>query len=65
VLAAGLERLPADLLTDSLMGNHWHLVLRPRKDEAAGRLMGWAGVTHVRWHYQQYHSRGSGDLYQG
>lgn len=65
VLAEGLERYPVDLLTYCLMGNHWHLVLRPRTDEALGRLMGWVGVTHVRRHHEHYHTRGGGHLYQG
>jgi len=65
VLAEGLKRYPVDLLTYCLMGNHWHLVLRPRTDEALGRLMGWVGVTHVRRHHEHYHTRGGGHLYQG
>ena len=65
VLGEGLERYPVDLLTYCLMGNHWHLVLRPRTDEALGRLMGWVGVTHVRRHPQHYHTRRGGHLYQG
>lgn len=65
VLGQGLERYPVDLLTYCLMGNHWHLLLRPRTDEALGRLMGWIGVTHVRRHHAHYHSRGGGHLYQG
>lgn len=65
VLAEGLERYPVDLLTYCLMGNHWHLVLRPRTDESLGRLMGWIGVTHVRRHHEHYHTRGGGHLYQG
>ena len=65
VLGEGLERYPVDLLTYCLMGNHWHLVVRPREDEALGRLMGWVGVTHVRRHHEHYHSRGGGHLYQG
>jgi putative transposase len=65
VLGAGLERYPVDLLTYCLMGNHWHLVLRPRTGEALGRLLGWVGVTHVRRHHEHYHSRGGGHLYQG
>ena len=32
VLAEALERCPVDLLTYCLMGNHWHLVLRPQTD---------------------------------
>ena len=65
VLAEGLERYPIDLLTYCLMPNHWHLVVRPRTDEALGRWMGWVGVTHVRRHHEHYHTRGGGHLYQG
>ncbi len=65
VLAEGLQRYPVDLLTWCLMGNHWHLVLRPRRDDALGRLMGWVGVTHVRRHHAHYQTTGGGHLYQG
>ena len=34
VLIEGLQRYPVDLLTYCLMPNHWHLVVRPRSDEA-------------------------------
>ncbi len=65
VLAEGLDRYPVDLLTYCLMGNHWHLVLRPRRDEALSGLLRWVGVTHVRRHHQHYRTRGGGHLYQG
>jgi putative transposase len=65
VLGEGLRRYPVDLLTYCLMGNHWHLVLLPRADDALGRLMGWVGVTHVRRHHQHCGTRGGGHLYQG
>lgn len=65
VLAGALERYPVDLLCYCLMSNHWHLVLRPRKDEALGRFMGWLGVTHVRRHHAHYRTTGGGHLYQG
>jgi putative transposase len=65
VLAEGLSRYPVDLLTWCLMGNHWHLVLRPRTDEALGDLMRWVGVTHVRRHHAHHHTSGGGHLYQG
>ncbi len=65
VLAEGLERYDVELLTYCLMPNHWHLVARPRTDEALGRWMCWVGVTHVRRHHEHYHSRGGGHLYQG
>ena len=65
VLAEGLQRYPVDLLTYCLMGNHWHLVVRPGTDDALGSFMGWIGVTHVRRHHAHYHTRGGGHLYQG
>ena len=65
VLAEGLQRYPVELFTYCLMPNHWHLVVRPKTDQALGRWMGWVGVTHVRRHHEHYHSRGGGHLYQG
>ena len=65
LLAEGIEREPVDLLAWCLMSNHWHLVLRPRRADALGRLMGWIGVTHVRRHHAHYHTSGSGHVYQG
>ena len=65
VLAEGLERYPVELLTYCIMPNHWHLVVRPKTNEALGRWLGWVGVTHVRRHHQHYHRRGGGHLYQG
>jgi len=65
VLAEGLRRYPVDLFTYCLMPNHWHLVVRPRTDEALGRWMGWVGVTHARRQPAQHRRRGGGHLYQG
>jgi REP-associated tyrosine transposase len=65
VLSQGLERYPVDLLTYCLMNNHWHLLLRPRRDRALSELMRWIGVTHVRRHHAHFHARGGGHLYQG
>ncbi|CAN5434422.1 transposase [soil metagenome] len=65
ILAEGLERYPVDLLAWCLMSNHWHLVLRPHRADALGRMMGWVGVTHVRRHHAHYHTAGGGHLYQG
>jgi putative transposase len=65
VLSEAIHRYPVDLLTYCLMDNHWHLVVKPRTDEALGKMMGWIGVTHVRRHHEHYHTRGGGHLYQG
>ena len=40
-------------------------MLRPRKCESLGQLLGWVGVTHVRRHHEHSHTRGGGHLYQG
>ncbi|MHB1037031.1 MAG: transposase [Pirellulales bacterium] len=40
VLSEGLEKYPVELLTYCLMANHWHLVVRPRTDEALGAADG-------------------------
>jgi putative transposase len=65
LLGQALERFPVDLLAYCLMGNHWHLLLRPRKDDALWRMMAWMTVTHARRHHKHYPNPGSGHLYQG
>jgi putative transposase len=65
VLGEALDRYPADLLTYCLIPNHWHLVLRPKTDEALTNLMRWIGVTHVRRHHAHYQHQSGGHLYQG
>ena len=64
VLTEGFSRYPVDLPAYCLMPNHRHPVVRPNTGEALGRLMGWVGVTHVRWHHEHYRQRGAGHLYQ-
>ena len=65
--AAGrvLRRFEVDLLAFCLMGNHWHLLLRPRKRAALSRMMAWLTVTHARRHHKHYPNPGTGHLYQG
>src|SRR3954451_7836901 len=65
IISQALERFPVDLLAWCLMGNHWHLVLRPRTDQALSRMMAWMTVTHARRHHMHYPNPGSGHLYQG
>ena len=65
VLGEAQRRYRVDLLCWCLMGNHWHLVLRPRTAEALGDFMRWVGVTHVRRHHEHHQTRGGGHLYQG
>ena len=65
ILGEGLQQHPVDLLAYCLMGNHWHLLLRPRSGRALSRLMAWVTVTHARRHHMHYRQPGSGHLYQG
>lgn len=65
VLREALQHFPVDLLAFCLMGNHWHLLLRPRTDDALSHMMGWLTVTHARRHHMHYPRPGSGHLYQG
>jgi putative transposase len=65
LLAEALERFEVDLLAYCLMGNHWHLLLRPRTQTALSRFMGWLTMTHARRHHGHYRSPGGGHLYQG
>ncbi len=66
VLAEALEREPGvRLLGYCLMPNHWHLVLRPRRDGELSEFMRWLTVTHTqRWHVH-FESAGTGPVYQG
>ena len=65
VLVEAVERTGTRLLSYSVMPNHWHLVVWPRKDGELSRFVGWLTLTHTqRWHAHR-HSTGSGHVYQG
>src|SRR4051794_20736926 len=65
LLGEAFTRFEVDLLAFCLMGNHWHLLVRPRTDQALARCMAWLTVTHARRHHMHYPNPGSGHLYQG
>lgn len=65
VLSQAHERTGTRLLAYCIMPNHWHLVLRPRKEGELSHYMRWLTVTHTqRWHAGRG-SAGTGPLYQG
>jgi putative transposase len=65
VLTEAAERVSMRVLSYCIMPNHWHLVLRPRKDGDLTRFMTWLTLTHTqRWHAYRK-SIGSGHVYQG
>jgi putative transposase len=64
VLDEARERHPLRLLGYCLMPTHWHVVLWPAGDGELTAFLRWLTLTHsVRWH-KQYHSTGSGHVYQ-
>jgi putative transposase len=64
-LIEAIAKFNMRLLSYCLMGNHWHLVVWPRKDEDLSRFTGWLTLTHTqRWHAHQG-TTGSGHVYQG
>jgi putative transposase len=65
VLAESVARVRLELFAYVLMPNHWHLVLRPRRDGDLAQFMHRMTITHVRrWHGQR-ETAGLGHLYQG
>jgi putative transposase len=65
ILAEGLERYPAELLSYQLMPNHWHMVVRPTEDGGMSNLLRWVAGTHTMRYHTHYHTSGEGHVYQG
>jgi len=65
MLNEGLDRFAVDVLAYCLMGNHWHLMLRPRSGDALPRFMAWLGTTHARRYHAHRPQSGAGHVYQG
>ena len=67
VLDEAHAREPLRVLGYSVMPNHWHMVVWPKRgdDRQVSEFFRWLTVTHTqRWH-GHYHTSGSGHLYQG
>ncbi len=65
VLGEARDRVDMRILAYTVMPNHWHLILYPRKDGDLSRFMNWLTLTHTqRWH-ASHHTIGHGHLYQG
>jgi putative transposase len=67
VVAEAHQRMALRILGYVVMGNHWHFVVWPRRDE--GKLVSeffrWLSVTHAqRWH-AHHGTSGMGHVYQG
>lgn len=65
ILSEGKELFDMRILAYSVMPNHWHLILYPKKDGDLSKFMGWITNTHTkRWHSIKK-TTGQGHLYQG
>jgi putative transposase len=65
ILAEGMELFSMRLCGYCIMGNHWHLVLWPKRDGDLSEFMKWVTGTHShRWH-SAHKTVGIGHLYQG
>jgi len=59
------KRFPVEILALCIMPNHWHLVVRPRRDGQLSLFMRWLTQTHTqRWRHAK-RTVGHGALYQG
>ena len=64
LLVEGRRRADVEVFGFCLMPNHWHLVLRPRRDGDLAAYLSWVSNTHVK-RYRAHYPHTSGHLYQG
>lgn len=65
IVAEAMRRYPVDVCGYCIMGNHWHMLVRPRQDKVLSDFMRWVTLTHTqRWH-GAHGTAGIGHLYQG
>ncbi|MCK9351589.1 MAG: transposase [Candidatus Paceibacterota bacterium] len=53
------------IIAYTIMPNHWHLVLYPKKDGDLSLFMHWLTTSHTRKHHVMKENIGGGHLYQG
>jgi putative transposase len=58
------DRADVEIFGFCLMPNHWHLVLRPKRDCDLADYFSWLSNTHVK-RYRAHYLGTSGHLYQG
>ena len=64
-MAEAMERYPVGVCGYCIMGNHWHMLVRPKEDGVLSDFMRWVTLTHThRWH-GAHETMGIGHLYQG
>ncbi len=67
VMAEAFTRVPLRIIGYTLMSNHWHFVVWPRRghDDEVSQFFRWLTTTHsLRWH-ASHGTTGMGHVYQG
>ena len=59
------QRHPIPILAWCIMSNHWHFVVRPRRDGELSRFFGYLGLTHAARWQAAHNAAGMGHVYQG
>ncbi len=65
ILAEGAERFSMRICGYCIMGNHWHLLLWPRRHGDLSGFMRWTSLTHTQRYHASHGTVGIGHLYQG
>jgi len=65
ILAEGVARFDMRICGYCIMGNHWHLLLWPRRDGDLSAFMRWITLTHTQRYHVSHGTIGIGHLYQG
>jgi putative transposase len=63
LMAKAQEHETLPILATCLMPNHFHLVVRPERDNSISRWVHWLCTTHVRHYHDKYGT--SGRVWQG
>jgi len=65
ILAQGIERFEMRICGYCIMGNHWHLLLWPRRDRDLSDFMRWITLTHTQRYHVSHGTIGIGHVYRG
>jgi putative transposase len=59
------ETFDMRILGYTVMPNHWHLLLHPKKDKDLSKSLHWLTTTHSKRHHARKKTVGYGHVYQG
>jgi len=65
VMLQAHQRHPIPILAWCIMSNHWHFVVRPRREGELSRFFGYLGLTHAARWQTAHNAVGMGHVYQG